>query len=184
MKKSWIKLPVLLLAVSTLSTSCIGSFQLTKNLLHWNKGVSDSKFVNELVFFAFNIIPVYGISALADVLVVNSIEFWSGDNPAADVGTVKNVETERGTYAITTKEDGYSIQLEGEDEIVDLVYSAADKSWSAESEGISHKLLQFGEENEVVMYLPTGETMDVKLDAAGVLAFRQAVEAYGFYATK
>ena len=37
-----------------------------------------SKFVNELVFFAFWILPVYEVSGLADLLVLNSIEFWSG----------------------------------------------------------------------------------------------------------
>ncbi|MDE6825218.1 MAG: DUF3332 domain-containing protein, partial [Paramuribaculum sp.] len=61
-------------------SSCIGTFSLTNNLLSWNRQI-DNKFVNELVFFAFWILPVYEVSALADILVLNSIEFWSGNNP-------------------------------------------------------------------------------------------------------
>ena len=41
---------------SVLSTSCIGSFKLTNKLLTWNSKI-DSKFVNELVFIAFWILP-------------------------------------------------------------------------------------------------------------------------------
>ena len=44
------------------------------------------------MFIAFWIVPVYEISALADVLVINSIEFWSGSNPVADVGNVKTID--------------------------------------------------------------------------------------------
>ena len=79
------------LASSVLFSSCIGSFGLTNKLLDWNRNI-DSKFVNELVFVAFWIVPVYEISALADILVLNSIEFWSGNNPVADAGTVKTID--------------------------------------------------------------------------------------------
>ena len=68
------------LATSMMLSSCVGRFSLTSNLLNWNRQVGN-KFVNELVFFAFWILPVYEVSALADVLVLNSIEFWSGSNP-------------------------------------------------------------------------------------------------------
>lgn len=90
------------LASSVLFSSCIGSFGLSNKLLDWNRNI-DSKFVNELVFVAFWIVPVYEISALADILVLNSIEFWSGSNPVADAGTVKTIETKDGTYAIETQ---------------------------------------------------------------------------------
>ena len=91
-KKSLTLLVATTLASSVLFSSCIGSFGLTNKLLSWNSNI-DSKFVNELVFIAFWIVPVYEISALADVLVLNSIEFWSGSNPVADAGTVKTVYT-------------------------------------------------------------------------------------------
>ena len=105
-KKSLTLLVAATLASSVLFSSCIGSFGLSNKLLDWNRNI-DSKFVNELVFVAFWIVPVYEISALADILVLNSIEFWSGSNPVADAGTVKTIETKDGTYAIETQKDGY-----------------------------------------------------------------------------
>ena len=80
MKKLKIKVVCALLGGSLLFSSCIGSFALWNNLKDWNQGIGN-KFVNELVFLAFNIIPVYGVAYFADVVVLNSIEFWSGSNP-------------------------------------------------------------------------------------------------------
>ena len=61
MKKHYISVAVVTaLAGSMLFTSCIGNFALTRKLLGWNKQVGN-KFVNELVFFAFWVIPVYEI---------------------------------------------------------------------------------------------------------------------------
>ncbi len=73
---------ILAIAASMTTSSCIGSFSLTNKLLAWNKQAGN-KIVNEIVFFAFWILPVYEVSALADIIVLNSIEFWSGNNPIA-----------------------------------------------------------------------------------------------------
>ena len=173
-KKSLTLLVATTLASSVLFSSCIGPFGLTNKLLSWNSNI-DSKFVNELVFIAFWIVPVYEISALADVLVLNSIEFWSGSNPVADAGTVKTINGKDGVYTVETQKDGYHI---------DLVFNEADKSWSVEADGEATKLLKFTENDEVVMYLPDGKEMNVELNQAGVLAFRQVAEGYSFYAAK
>ena len=73
-----------------LFTSCIGSFGLHSKLVNWNQSIGN-KFVNELVFLAFNIIPVYGVCYLADALVINSIEL-----PEIDTGL-----TEFKEYSVT-----------------------------------------------------------------------------------
>lgn len=171
------------LASSLMFSSCIGSFSLTNKLLDWNRSL-DTKFVNELVFIAFSIVPVYGVAILADALVINSIEFWTGDNPVADVGSVKTVETNDGVYAIETKADGYSIQKQGEETSVELVYNKDENSWNVEAEGETHKLLEFKDNDKVVMYLPDGQSMEVELSQAGVLAFQQVVQGQSFYAAR
>lgn len=171
------------IAGSVLFSSCIGSFGLTNKLLDWNRNI-DSKFVNELVFIAFWIVPVYEISALADVLVLNSIEFWSGNNPVADVGNVQTIDTKNGIYTVETKKDGYHIQKEGETKSMDLVFDGTEKSWSVEANGKATKLLKFKSDNEVVMFLPDGKEMNVELNQAGVLAFRQVANGYSYYASK
>lgn len=63
------------------SSACFGSFNLTRKVYQFNKDVSPDKWVQELVFLAFAAIPVYSIAAGLDALIINSIEFWTGENP-------------------------------------------------------------------------------------------------------
>ena len=122
MKKFNLKLAATVMVCGAfLFSSCIGSFGLHSKLLSWNESIGN-KFVNELVYLAFNIIPVYGICYLADALVINSIEFWSGSNPMASIGEVKKVKGENGNYLVETLENGYSITKEGETASMELIY--------------------------------------------------------------
>ena len=98
MKKSNLNLAAtVMICGAFLFSSCIGSFGLHSKLVNWNQSIG-TKFVNELVYLACNIIPVYPVCYLADALVINSIEFWSGSNPMANVGDVKKVKGENGNY--------------------------------------------------------------------------------------
>ena len=133
MKKSKTFLVCAMLSGSVLFSSCIGSFGLWNSLKDWNQGVSN-KFVNELIFLAFHIVPVYEIAYLADALVLNSIEFWSGSNPTASIGEVKTVQGENGEYLVKTNENGYTITKKGEDKSVDLVYNKENNTWSRRTE--------------------------------------------------
>lgn len=173
MKKSKLSLALaLILSGSILFSSCIGSFAAFNNLKDWNQSVGN-KFVNELVFFAFHIIPVYGIAYLADVLVINSIEFWSGSNPMASVGEVKKVKGENGEYLVETLENGYAITREGSEEAMELIYNKESNVWSVVAEGETIDLLQINENGTADLFLQDGTTMNVTLDAQGMLAARE-----------
>jgi hypothetical protein len=77
-------------------SGCFGSFNATHALWDWNSDVSESKWVKWLVFLGLSIIPVYLLFVIADTLVLNSVEFWTGDNPVkrtADGRTVTRVAT-------------------------------------------------------------------------------------------
>ena len=103
MKKFNLKLAAtIMICGAFLFSSCIGSFGLHTKLRQWNEGISN-KFVIELVFIAFNIIPVYGVCYLADALVINSIEFWSGSNPMASIGDIKTMKGTDGNYLDATR---------------------------------------------------------------------------------
>ena len=78
MKKLLLAL-VLILPLS--ATSCIGSFGTFHKLLDWNKTATESKWGNELIFFGLYVFPVYSICLLGDVVIFNSIEFWTDENP-------------------------------------------------------------------------------------------------------
>ena len=92
--KKIINFSVMLVAASILFSSCIGSFQLTTKLKNYNDNIG-SKWVNELVFVAFCIVPVYELAALADALVINSIEFWTGKKTLADAGETKVIKNSK-----------------------------------------------------------------------------------------
>ena len=79
---------------------------------------------------------------MADALVINSIEFWSGTNPMANVGDVKKVKGENGDYLVKTLENGYSITKEGEDSAMELIYNKEANTWNVIADGVSTELLK------------------------------------------
>ena len=66
----------------TTASGCIGSFALTDKVLSFNKGLGGIV-VQEIVFLAFVIVPVYEISVFLDAVVFNIIEAFTGSNPLA-----------------------------------------------------------------------------------------------------
>lgn len=184
MKKKLVVAAAVLLSGSLMFSSCIGSFGLTNKLFSWNKGVGE-KWVNEVVFVAFCILPVYEVSLIADALVINSIEFWSGNNPLASIGDVKKVKGENGNYLVETLENGYSITKEGDETAsMELIYDKDLNTWNVVADGVSTELLQMNNDGTAQMTLPNGEDMTVTLDAQGVSAARQATMINTYYAAR
>ena len=184
MKKFNLKLAATVMVCGAfLFSSCIGSFGLHSKLLSWNESIGN-KFVNELVYLAFNIIPVYGICYLADALVINSIEFWSGSNPMANVGDVKKVKGENGNYMVKTLENGYSITKEGETASMDLIYNKEANTWNVVANGESAELIKMNNDGTADLFLPNGEKMNVTLDAQGMMAARQATMSNLMFAAR
>ncbi|EGK02496.1 DUF3332 domain-containing protein [Dysgonomonas gadei] len=181
MKKRFFSVAAIALAGTLLFSSCIGSFNLSKKVLAWNQTI-DNKFVNEVVFVALWIVPVYEVCMLADILVINSIEFWSGENPV-EAGIVKKVQGENGVYTVETLENGYNIKSE-EGQEMELVYDKTTNTWSAVANGESTKVLKFEDEKNAIVYLPNGKEQKVELSNDGVLAFRQSIENAVFVAAK
>jgi hypothetical protein len=110
---NWNKVILVLAFVSILvmQTGCIGPFNLTKQVHHWNSNVG-VKWANEGIFLLFCIIPVYGVTLLGDAIIFNSIEFWGGDNPI-DAPIASNQSPADAGPALagyaTPVEDGYVV---------------------------------------------------------------------------
>ena len=172
MKKRYLPVAVVcMLAGSMLFSSCIGNFALTNKLLGWNKQIGN-KFVNELVFFAFWIIPVYEVTALADVLVLNSIEFWSGRNPIAKGKTI--IDGQDGKYLVECDGKGYTITSQNDGSVVRLDFDSTDQSWSVATEGNEPvKFMTFVDSEHVNMITPDGTYKLVELSDQGLMAYRQ-----------
>ncbi len=179
MRKTYLSVGIAaILGATTLLSSCIGSFNLTNKVLDWNKTIGD-KFVNEVVFIAMHIVPIYGITIFADAVVFNSIEFWTGDNPVVKAGEVKEVTGEKAKYQVMTTENGYQITNETTKQEMNLVYNTKNQSWSAVSGTESVMLLQFTSDNTAMVYNGSNMTK-VELSQAGVMAFRQAFNSTNF----
>lgn len=171
MKKSFLSVAVICALIgSTLFTSCIGSFTLTNKLLSWNHQIGN-KFVNELVFFAFWILPVYEVSALADLLVINSIEFWSGNNPVAK-GT-KVIEGKDGRYLVNCDGKGYTITSENDGSVVRLDFNVEKQEWSYTFGDETHTLFTFVDDTHIALPMPDGTSATYELSDAGLYAYQQ-----------
>jgi hypothetical protein len=83
----WMKLVacIALIALLPIATGCYGTFPITHTIWKFNGEVTGLPLVHTLVFWAFVIIPVYWIGILADALVMNLIEFWTGEPAHASI---------------------------------------------------------------------------------------------------
>ena len=113
MKRINLKVAVCLLAGSFLFSSCfVGKYGLWNKYISWQNNMTNNKYVNAIV--GLILVPIVGsICTLVDVLVLNSIEFWSGTNPMAanNIGKTQQVMGQDGRYyAVTTLKNGYEVK--------------------------------------------------------------------------
>ena len=167
---------------SLLFTSCIGSFKMWNGLKDWNQGVGD-KFVNELVFIALHIVPVYEIAYLADLVVLNTIEFWSGSNPMAS-NEVKEIKGENGEYLVKSNNNGYTITNKNDNQSMDLVYNQETQTWNAVTDTENIELVKINNNGTVSINMQNGTSMTVMPDMQGVAAARAAIGSTSFFAAR
>jgi len=65
------------LALGLCSASCLGPNKWFNGLHEWNKTVTESDVGNELIFLGLTIIPVYAVAYLVDIVVLNTVDYWS-----------------------------------------------------------------------------------------------------------
>lgn len=172
MRKILLPVCVVALASSMLFTSCIGSFKLTNKVLSWNHQIG-TKFVNELVFVGLWILPVYEISAIADALIINSIEFWSGTNPI-EAGT-KTVTSDNERYLVAWDNTGYKITNETTGEETRFNFDADTNSWALATPEGDITILTFIDDTHVKVPTRDGSSTIVELSDNGVLAYKDLV---------
>lgn len=181
MKKTKMKAAACLMAAAITLSSCIGSFGLFNKVLDWNKGLSN-KFVNEIVFILIS--PAYAVCGVVDLLVLNTVEFWSGSNPIAKVGSVQNVWGQDGRlYAVKTLEDGYEVTKPTGEKVL-FTYDERLKSWSMEADGQQRELFRFNDDGTIQAMLPNGERKDISLNEEGVYSLHMAMNDGLFFAAR
>ena len=131
-----------------------------------NENIGD-KWVNELVFAACCILPVYEICLFVDAIVFNSIEFWTGKKALANKGEKKIVKNNEGkNVEITAMENGYNL-TDGVS-AMNLVFDEETQIWSAEYNNQTTNLIKIVDDNNAQLFLLDGSVMDVTLDAEGI----------------
>lgn len=163
MKKVFLTLA---LASTIFLSSCYGSFKLTKKYYDFN-GSMGNKFLNELVFIASAIVPVYEVCVFVDAVVLNTIEFWSGSNPLADSKQVIN--TENGDYLVEANQDGYTITKGNET----VQFINEDGVWYVQQGDTKAAMFSYTDENHICLNLGETSTI-VELSEEGVENFRTA----------
>jgi hypothetical protein len=69
-----------------LCSSCLGPNNAYNSIRDWNRDLSEQDWVVELVFLGLYILPVYPIAHFGDIVIFNTVNYWSGDNPINDPG--------------------------------------------------------------------------------------------------
>ena len=177
------KVTVCFMAASLLFSSCfVGKYALWNKYINWQNHMTSSKFVNAIV--GFILVPIVGgICQLVDILVLNTIEFWSGSNPVqANIGKTQNVIGEDGrVYAVTTLKDGYDVKSPT-GEMTYLRHHAENDSWTIEQNGVSQELFRYNADGKTIRTTINGQTKDLSMDEAGVYQARMMANDGTFFA--
>ncbi len=136
----------MLAVFSISSTGCFGEFALTRKVYTFNDSLGNN-FVKTIVFYAMNIVPVYGIAGFIDTVILNLIEFWTGSNPLAmaDGEIEQRVVNYKGSkYQITATKNNFNIvPLEGvnKGKATDLTFDVTSQTWTMTNENGSQKII-------------------------------------------
>lgn len=174
MRKHSVVILALLLALSLTMSSCLGSLALTNKVRIWNRQISN-KFINELVYVGLWIVPVYETCFISDILVLNSIEFWSGKNPINSASQKKVVHGEHNDFSVVSTPSGYKITNLSDSSSCELIHCEKDDSWLMQQGGKSVKLFNYVDKEHVSMPDGAGHDILVPLNATGVMAYQQCL---------
>lgn len=109
------------IAAVTMAAGCMGSFGLTKMVYTWNESVTGNKIINNVIFWGLNILPVYSIAVTVDVVILNTIEFWTGTKLIADASAEGDTRV-----VVRERDDGALVVTRG-DVVYTLIPESADR---------------------------------------------------------
>lgn len=156
---------------------CYGKMALTRKVYQVNGQVGD-KFLRSLVTWVFIIVPVYGISALVDFVVFNTIEFWSGHNPVAS-GEKDFMYSENGeTFKVHASKSGDIVRYTMNHYRGDTYLDTMTIDWNVKN-GTSVAFLKEG--NEVTKYQAMRMKGGVQVTSSGPGALSRGQQALALY---
>ncbi|UKK48498.1 DUF3332 domain-containing protein [Prevotella sp. E9-3] len=182
MKKINLSVAAVLLAASFIYSSCIGSYALFNKYEKWQTHMTSNKYVNGIVGLLIEWL-VAPICLFVDSLVLNTIEFWSGNNPLAD-----NTQTVMGQdgryYVVKTSRQGYEIKAPT-GEVTYFLHDEATDSWSMKQNGVVKEIFRFNPDGTIQATMKNGEKINVTNDQAGLDMVRaEVMSTVNFFAAR
>jgi hypothetical protein len=178
------------LILCILNTSCLGSFKLTQKLYNWNNSLGD-KWINNIVFWVFLILPVYDAVLFLDTVIFNLIEFWGGSNPISmndgdeEIQIVKSGDKE---YMIKATKNKFHIeQIKGPDkgEWADIIFHPEENSCYLYTGGEEIKLVEYvcseDGNDHVKLFLPNGSVITTDANQHNMDLFRAALHKDSYF---
>ena len=104
-------LSAIALSFFLLVVSCHGKFGAFNAVQSWN-GSLGGKWVNSVVHVALWIVPAYELILFGDIIIFNTIEFWTGSNPMA-----ANIEFDGERMLVKVEDRQYELQPAGEESV-------------------------------------------------------------------
>jgi len=122
---------VLSLCLAFLTTGCIGQMGMSGKVRQFNLETTEDRWGREILFILLMVVPIYGIATLADIIVFNSIEFWTGKNPVngkpsvSPIAALRQFEVDGTSISMTLREDRSidvkAITPDGEQHFINLL---------------------------------------------------------------
>ncbi len=115
---------------------CYGPFPLTRQIYRFNAEVSEDELTKSVVFWVMVIIPVYQVGMLADAVIFNLVEYWTGDQILASGPTMDsngNVVTfapaaDGEEAVLTVSRDGAVITRQSFVQVSDATFEVRDEA--------------------------------------------------------
>lgn len=157
----------LMLVLIGISSNCLGNNALSSKIWRWNKRAVGNKYINNVIFWVLAAIQVYSISLFIDVVVLNTIQFWTGSNPLAMApGETETqiVKYEGKKYQLTASQNRMEfLALEeptaGQPKHFVMQFEPETKTWFEIRDGKKHrKLIEFETTKQALIYNKQGET--------------------------
>lgn len=96
---------IALSCAAMLFSGCYGNYALFGKVQKFTGSFGD-KWINSVVNLVAWIVPVYEICLLGDLLIFNTIEFWTGSNPVASGDTYFEKDAQGNAVTAVKNADG------------------------------------------------------------------------------
>lgn len=138
---------------------CLGNFAATNKVYDFNQSFGD-KWMNQIMFYVLVGVPVYEIALAADILLFNTLEFWTGSNPMAMNDTeevIKYANHDGKELKIVIRQNEVIVEdMARPGEEIALRYKPFEKSWYMEGDEKPIKLATV-HDDAAEFYLPGGK---------------------------